>query len=158
MYRSILRTLFDSAQLAALVMAAGLVLAANSGQRQIADGMDIYLGVMPAEIVRGHPKAHSESAMHGGMPPSKGYHHVIVSLFDSQSGNRITDAEVTAKVEEPGHLERSEKALESMTIAGTLTYGNYFRMPGKGPYLISLEIRRPGSPRVVEAKFDYRHP
>lgn len=45
-----------------------------------------------------------------------------------------------------------------MAIAAAITYGNYFRMPGKGPYLISVQVHRPELPRVIEARFEYRHP
>ena len=51
-----------------------------------------------------------------------------------------------------------KKALEPMAIAAAITYGNYFRMPGKGPYLISVQVHRPELPQVIEARFEYRHP
>lgn len=142
----------------ALMLLAQAALAADAGQYKVVDGIAIYWGVLPAEIIRGHVQEHPKSAMHGGVPPGEGYHHVIIALYDSQSRDRITDAEVTAKVEEVGHLAPSGKQLEPMTVAGTVTYANYFKMPVKGPYRISLQIRRPGSPRVIEAQFEYRHP
>jgi len=37
-----------------------------------------------------------------------------------------------------------------MAIADTITYDSYFRMPGKGPYLISVQIRRPELPQVID--------
>lgn len=47
------------------------------------------------------------------------------------------------------------KALEPMAIAGKRSYGNYFRMPGNGPYRIEMQIRRPGSPVETRAIFDW---
>lgn len=44
-----------------------------------------------------------------------------------------------------------------MTIAGGTAYGNYFNMPGIGPYRIDLEIRRPGTQQLIEAGFEYHH-
>lgn len=155
----LLRSLIYSIQIAALlVMMAGAALANGSSLQKVVDGVAIYLGVLPSEMVRGHPKAHPEGAMHGGVPASEQYHHIIVALFENQSGDRITDVEIKARVEELGHLSPSEKQLEPMTIADTVTYGNYFKLPGKGPYQITVEIRRRGLPRVIEARFEYRHP
>ena len=44
-----------------------------------------------------------------------------------------------------------------MAIRNTLTYGNYFRMPGKDPYTIVVQVLRPGVSQAIEAKFDFRH-
>ncbi|MBX9812141.1 MAG: hypothetical protein K2Y16_11110 [Burkholderiales bacterium] len=44
-----------------------------------------------------------------------------------------------------------------MTIAGGAVYGNYFNMPGIGPYQIDIEIRRPHTQQLIKASFDYRH-
>lgn len=157
MCRSILRACLASVHVAALVVLAGIAIAAGSGQHKIADGMFIYLGVVPAEIVRGHPLQHNQ-VMHGGVPAFGQDHHVIIALFDNQSADRIIDAAVRAIVEESDHSGRLEKELEPMTVAGTITYGNYFRMPGKDPYLISLEIRRLNSLNAVKVQFVYQHP
>ena len=41
--------------------------AANASENfQAVDGVAIYLGVMPAQIIQGHPKGHPEARMHGG--------------------------------------------------------------------------------------------
>jgi hypothetical protein len=45
-----------------------------------------------------------------------------------------------------------------MTIASALTYGNYFRMSGSGPYRVEIEIIRPGSTGPVKTTFEYSHP
>jgi hypothetical protein len=42
-----------------------------------------------------------------------------------------------------------------MVIADTLTYGNYFTLPGKGPYRIVLEIER--AQVTTTAVFEYEH-
>lgn len=48
--------------------------------------------------------------------------------------------------------------LEPMFIAGTETYGGYFKLDGDNPFRITLEIHRPGEERVIGAEFEYRHP
>jgi hypothetical protein len=42
-------------------------------------------------------------------------------------------------------------------INNAVSYGNYFRMAGKDPYAVTVQIRRPGAPRPIEAKFEVRN-
>ncbi|GMR21657.1 MAG: hypothetical protein BMS9Abin36_2261 [Gammaproteobacteria bacterium] len=123
---------------------------------KVVDGVAIYLGVMPAQVIQGHPKEHLESEMHGGVPIKGHRDHVVVALFDDATGKRIENAKVMGSVMELG-LGGRKKKLEAMKIAGTITYGNYFDMLSKDTYHIKLWIRRPGVPGVVEAKFTHRH-
>lgn len=123
---------------------------------QVAGGMAIYLGVMPAQIVQGHAREHEESKMHGGVPAGRYRDHVVVAVFDNASGQRIEDAQVTAAVMEVG-LAPEWKTLEPMRIADTITYGNYFSMPSAGTYRIQLRIRRPGHAQAIEATFTHGH-
>ena len=116
----------------------------------------IYMGLLPAEMIRGHPHDHPEASMHGGRPAGSGEYHVVIALFDAKSGARITKAQITARVAEIG-LAGEEKMLEPMEIAGTETYGNYFRMAGNGPFRIELTIRVPGEPQEIKVQFEHRH-
>ena len=136
---------------------AGLLLvvsaaAAAGGYRQVVDGVAIYFGVLPAELVRGHPRAHPESEMHGGVPA--GENHLVVALFDDKSGARIIRAEVTATITGPGSF-KAEKKLEPMVIADAASFGNYFAMLGPGPYRIDLVIRLPGGTKSLRARFEW---
>lgn len=47
---------------------------AFSGNSGVVDGVVVYLGVLPGEMVRGHPAAHPEVSMHGGASGSRGEH------------------------------------------------------------------------------------
>jgi hypothetical protein len=123
---------------------------------KIAGGLAVYLGVIPAEMIAGHPKGHAEAEMHGGVPSGRHVHHVMVAIFDAASGQRITDAVVTASVAGLG-LAGTEKTLEPMTIAHAVTYGNYFDLPGRDRYRIRIEITRPGAARPVKVEFEYDH-
>ena len=42
---------------------------AETGQVARVNGMDVFYGVIPAEIIRGHPAGDTETKMHGGVPP-----------------------------------------------------------------------------------------
>ena len=123
---------------------------------QVAGGVAIYLGVVPAQIIQGHAAEHEESMMHGGAPAGRYRAHLVVALFDDVTGRRIEDAQVTAAVRELG-MGLEWKALEPMRIAATVTYGNYFSMPGAGPYLIQVRIRLPGHTQPIETTFTHGH-
>jgi len=127
--------------------------AADTVLLQVVDDLAVYFGVIPAEMIRGHSKAHPQSQIHGGIPTDRRY-HLIVTIFDDTSSERITDAEVTARV--VGMSESGpQKVLEAMFIDGSRGYGNYFGMPGDGPYRIELQIRRPGIPQVTRTAFEW---
>ena len=117
-------------------------------------GVTFYLGVMPAEIVRGHPSGHPESTMHGSPPKGSGSRHVVVALFDAKTGERIADASVSGRVEQVG-LAAEQKDLEPMKIAGTLTYGNFYAIQGGGTYKIKIIVKKKGTSNRIEAEFEY---
>ena len=122
-----------------------------------ADGMAVYFGVLPAELVLGHSPEHPEKKMHGGVPRGKAQHHIVVAVFDTQNGERLSNVEVSARVQEAAFAPLSKK-LEPMTIDKTTSFGNYFPMSGPGPYRIDVDIRKPGAARPVTVRFDYSHP
>lgn len=134
----------------------GFAIAAETGQVTRVNGIDVFYGVTPAEIISGHPADHAERKMHGGVPRGSGQHHLIVSLFDVKSGQRIENARVSARIGEPGLTPQSKK-LEPMQFAGTVTYGNFFTMTSPGPYRIEVEVRPHGGV-PAQAVFEYRHP
>jgi hypothetical protein len=142
-------------KLAVGLLALGLVLAlpaSADGYQQVVDGVAIYFGIVPAELVRGHPREHPEGEMHGGAPV--GENHLMIALFDDKTGRRIVGAEVTARITGDGGLNVRKK-LESMVMAGAASFGNYFYMPGAGPYRIEIEVRVPGRVKPVIATFTW---
>lgn len=156
MKHKVLRSLACLAQAAILVSIAGASFASEPGGSKVVDGTAIYFAVLPAEMIRGHPKGHPETTMHGGVPSGKHVHHVMVALFEAKSFDRITDAEVKATVSEIG-LAGKTKNLEPFTVAEALTYGNYFEMPSQTIYRVKVAVRRPGSSETIEAMFEYTH-
>lgn len=136
-----------------VAMAAGPARAADTEYHKVVEGIVIYLGVVPTHVVQDQPAV---TPMHGGVPGGASYHHVMIALFEEQTGKRIRDAEVTASVRELG-LASETKRLESMEIAGAMSYGNYFPMSADKIYRIGLEIRRPGMARAVEVQLQYLH-
>jgi cytochrome c5 len=110
---------------------------------RVVDGTTIYFGVVPADVIRRHPKEYPKS-VYGVVPFGPEQYYVTVALFDANDGQRIADAIVRARV-------------STTTIAGSPTYGNYFVMAGAGPYTITVHIRRPSTPDAIQAQFAYTH-
>jgi len=155
--RSVMTFLKTAIVLISMAIVNPLAIASDvSDSFQVVDGVAIYLGVSPAQILQGYTREKPESRMHKGVPSQAHRDHVIVALFDDATGQRIEDAKVTGNVMELG-LGSEQKELESMTIADTVTYGNYFRMPGNDTYHIKLWIRLPDRSEVVEARFTHDH-
>jgi hypothetical protein len=152
-----LKTFLRAALAGIGALALSAAFAADSSQHKVVNGVAIYLGVMPAEMILGHPRAHSEAGMHAGVPAGQHQQHVVVALFDNATGKRISGAKVSAWVHET-NLAGARKKLEPMLIAGTVSYGNYFNVPATGnPYRIRVRIELPGAAEAIEAQFDYQH-
>jgi hypothetical protein len=142
--------------LIAASLAYGPTNAAGNGLHQSASGVEAFIGLVPAEITKGHAPTGPEGAMHGGAPAGVHQYHLIAAVFVAGTGARIADAAVTAQVSGLG-LAGPEKVLDPMTIAGTVTYGAYFDLPGPDLYTIVLTINRPASAQPVTLKFTYDH-
>jgi cytochrome c5 len=129
--------------------------AASGQDYRIVDGTTIYFGVVPASVIKDHPRDYPASVS-GAAPPVPDQYYVTVALFDADSGQRVTDAVVRARVG-TGAASGPEKTLESTTIANSPTYGSYFAMPGSERYTVTLRIQRPGKPEVMQTQFQHAH-
>ncbi len=109
--------------------------ASDLGQYRTADGLAVYLGLLPAAMLKGHPREHTEGAMHGGAPAGRHAWHLTVAVFDAASGARVGDAKVEARVSELG-LAGPRRRLEPMTIgeytSGPAPYAADVRSMGMG--------------------------
>ncbi|WP_296706334.1 hypothetical protein [Rhodoblastus sp.] len=130
--------------------------AAEDSEYKVADGLAVYLGVAPAEIVKGHLPSHAEQTMHGGAPSGRHEYHVVVAVFETGTGKRVTDAVVTAQISGLG-LVGAKKKLEPMEIADTISYGGFFDLPGADLYTVALTIQRAGAEQPVLVNFSYDH-
>jgi cytochrome c5 len=122
---------------------------------KIAGGMEVDLGIVPAETLRLFPEGSAEKTMHGGVPDGAGHYHLNVSLRDAATKAPIGDAKVRVRVAQVG-LSSVTKELEPVVINNAPSYGNYFRMHWKSRYRITVEIRRPGAKSPVQASFEHR--
>ena len=133
-----------------MARAAGL----NPEQPIRMDGIELFFGIVPAEILRGHPREHEEQTMHDGVPRGRDVQHLVISVFDAKTRARITDAAVTGSITEVGMATQNKK-LEAMSFGSNVSYGSYFAMPNQGPYEIVVNVRRPGTSKTATARFQY---
>lgn len=143
-----------AATVAALVVS-GVATAAEGASYKTVGGLTVYLGVLPAAMIQGETQEHVEEA-HGEVPRGPHAYHLVAAVFDAETGERIEDASVRARVS-PRRLAPVTRALEPMVIAGTVTYGNYFTMGGNDPYEITLTLTRPTAVEPVVVQFAYEH-
>lgn len=129
----------------------------DTPQHKTAGGIEVFYGVVPGEVVQTHVKEHSAAPMHKKVFFARGTHHLVVTLYDTKTSERINDAKVTATVTPLG-LAPETKTLDVMKINDTISYGNYFSMsPGDTPYRVVLSIERPPGHSAITTEFDYRH-
>lgn len=137
--------------------AAAAVWSNDIPQHKNVNGIDVFYGVVPAQTVQGHIKEHGAAPMHKKSLFARDLHHLVVTLYDAKTAERISDASVSATVTPLG-MNPEEKMLDTMKIGDTISYGNYFSMPrGDTPYRITISIRRPSDHLPAKAEFEYRH-
>ena len=141
-YRSFWRQALAAVGLAGMLFAPVTANAGVIDGSQSAGGLTVYLGVVPAAVVKGHPTGHPEAEMHGGTPASSHSMHITAAVFEKASGARIRDANVTAHILEPGGIQRSVR-LQPMTVAGALTFGGYTTFARGINYRIGIVVDRP---------------
>ena len=118
----------------------------------VKEGLAIYLGLMPAEMLEGHVA----NSMHGGLPTGAYRYHIAIAIFDEKTGQRINDANVQVRISNRiGVGPDRFKSLETMEMDGKVMYGNYFVPKTTGPFRIDVRIYPDKERKPVEVTFDY---
>ena len=94
------------------------------------------------------------ASVYGAPPAAPDQQYLTVALFDADSGKRIPEASVRARVSTPTNSGR-ERALKRSVVGDATSYGDYFAMPGSGPFQVTVRVQRLGKPDLIEARFDY---
>lgn len=102
--------------------------------QKIVDGVEVFLGMKPVK---------------------DGVQRLTITLRDARSHEAIGDAQVEVSVTNPV-MGTDTRRLERATAGKVVSYGNDFRVSGREPHVITVQVRRPGNPRLIEARFDYR--
>lgn len=121
----------------------------NMNQNQRIDGVSIYLGIIPAEIIEG---THANN-MHGGLPAGQFRYHVTIALF-TDSGKRLDHANISVRLA-TSDKKTEFKTLEEMDFNKNLVYGNFFTLSESGPYRIEVVVKHPDYPKPIKAEFQY---
>lgn len=140
-----------------IVATAGRAMADDLNQVFVrADGLVVYFAVVPAAFALGHPVDHTGRDMHRNGPDGRYVHHLMVAVFDSVTGVRITNANVTAVVQGAPKPSDGRVRLESMAVGGAQAYGGLATLPPRHRYRIEIEVVRPGA-APVRATFMHQH-
>jgi hypothetical protein len=126
------------------------------GALRRAGDLVVYLGVVPAAVVHGHPPEHTGRGLHGGAPEGRYVHHLLVAVFEEATGARVTNAAVTATIYGRRRSPETRITLEPMTVSGAMVYGGFATLPPRDYYRLEVEVLRPGA-AAVRATFPHRH-
>ena len=94
--------------------------------------------------------------MHGVVIDEEYNHHVVISIFDTKSGKRITNTKLKSIVVLVG-AKGNTKDLEPMHEV-LLDYGNYFTMHQAAHYSISTETLRANTKSNPVTHFIFNRP
>ena len=129
--------------------------AAADPHHKVLGGMDIYFGMIRADAMRSAQAEHT-GANKVDVPTGRGYYHLNISLEDNKSRQPVSDAEVIMHVSDGMTVET--KPLLMLAANNAVSYGNFFRFSSGTAYNISTEIKRPGVPGTISAKFEFTAP
>lgn len=145
--------------LAFLFGAPATVLAAETSSHRESANYHVYLGVVPASLIKANPVlVDGDKTLHKGDNASDSSEHVLVSVFRKPNNERVVNATVIARVGINKLLRgaKTEKPLEKMLTSGLVTYGNYFSMPKRGEYEIAVRIYEPNKDQADSVTFVYK--
>jgi len=132
-------------------------------QERVVDHYLVRLGIMSWENIQSevreevhslstyqHKMAKQMAEMHGG--GMRGDYHVLVTIDDLDSGQRIEDAEVNIVVF--GKDKQSETAtLERMIMDGFAGYGGFIRFNFEEPYTLRISFKRASVNEAGQVEF-----
>ena len=137
-----------SRALAAAALSAALVAAPVAAQQmKTVGGVVVNIGIISA-IAAEH--ADARHGVHKGGHGS-GMEHVVVSLAEEKSGERIGDADVTIEVKTPKGSVQKKPALPMVT-AGYPDYSEVFDFGWSGSYVVRVSVKRKAA-KPIEAVF-----
>ena len=127
----------------------------SPGNVKAVSGTEIYLGVLPAEVLRSYPEdsggasdAWGRSQRHWALP-----RECLRARATTKAP--ISDAKVDVRLDERG-ISSETKTLQPMAIGSAASYGNYIKLKRKTQYVFTVKIQKPDSPQAIEARFEHR--
>ena len=142
---------------AVAVAVAGAAQAAPTDQRQQNERITLYYGVVPAVLSQATLAAHPPAPeVHGAARPASDTHHLVVALFDTPTGQRITQATVTVRHTPPKGVAMS-KVLEPMPLGDALSFGTTFVIAKGRHHRFRIEVRRGERVERFDVVYDNLH-
>ena len=142
------------------ILAAPLtVWAADASWHHQTTNYHVYLGVVPTSLIKTNPVlVDGDKTLHKSDNASDSSEHVLVSVFRKPNNERVVNATVIARVGIKKLLggTKVEKPLEKMLTSGVVTYGNYFSIPKKGDYELTVRIYEPNKDQAETVTFAYK--
>jgi hypothetical protein len=139
--------------IAAIALGSALGLGSAAAQQtKTVDGIVVNFGMVPAEVAlraEGHRDAHPTN-------PPPGSQHLLVTLDDAKTHQRIGDAEVTIEVTDP-HGRVVRKPLLHTQGGGLPDYSELFEFGWSGNYSIRVLITPRRDAKPLEARFTVNH-
>jgi hypothetical protein len=131
------------------LLAVAAALPVRAQQMKTVSGVVVNLGIVNAIAAEHVDSQHgTHTGGHGA-----GMEHVVIVLAEEKGGARIGDAEVTIEVKNPrGTVQK--KTLMPMLTAGYPDYSEVFDLGWSGRYAMTVLVKRKGSARLVQAKFN----
>ncbi len=146
-----------SAAVFALAAFASAAQAAPTDQRQQNERVTLYYGVVPAALSQAAVAAHPPAPdVHGTVRPAADTHHLVVALFDTPTGQRITQATVTVRHTPPQGAVMS-KVLEPMPLGDALSFGTTFVIAEGRNHRFRIEVRRGERVERFDVVYDNLH-
>ena len=132
------------------------VLAAEESAHLESANYHVYLGVVPASLIKENPAlVDGDKTLHRDDSMGDSSQHVLVAVFRKPNKERVVNATVIAQVGLKKLLRgaKAEKPLEKMLTSGVVSYGNYFSMPKPGEYEITVRVYEPNKDQAEVVKF-----
>lgn len=157
--KDVVGNLLAAAFMTALFVMSGSASASDISLHKDSKSYRVYLGVIPASMLKKEPQlVDGDKSLHGGIGnQASGAQHIMVAIYRAADNRRVTDATVIASVKPDKLLKRDKtvKPLEKMLTSGAVTYGNFFKVDGKGEYEIKVDIYSPNQNGAEQVEFNY---
>lgn len=138
----------------AAVIALALTTTTSLGQEKSVGGLIINLGLMTAAKamqVDGHREAHAHAFTN-----SSAAEHLLVTIEDVKTKQRIGDARVVVEVTDPKGKVESRPLLRTQS-AGLPDYSEIFQFGWSGKYEIRVMVTPKPNAKPIEARFSVDH-
>lgn len=140
----------------ALYVVAPFAYAEKAAEKLVA-GYRLSFNIAATGAVPRQPEGHSQS-MHHAPSLSEATQHLVLTITNATSGERIADAYVVMHVVPRSNAKEQEIDLDAMQWNGDVAYGSYFLAPRRQRQWLLFSIHRKSTSEVIESYIEYPFP